>query len=405
VQKGRTHTRIFTITQVQKSTLLQTLGPFAAPHTCLHTQTRAHTCLHTQTRAHTCLHTQTRAHTCTREQNKDKSEQKDESEEAAERKRDMSLLAEQQIAMEDALKQVTYPPGVTVLSCACTLPYMHTYIHTYTRVYKHTSQVESVMKKAQKLLDQEEGTISEDQKDAKSRPEGLPTTLAFLLDGMPPAQGVHDMHTSAEAEALRLAEEAALRSRQTETLEHENARLKSAIMSLSGSDATALSMPALARASRAGHGTGEADDSPHEMDWTLQLADPVLAARYRGADIRVRDYDRTHASRSEGDATAAASRGDGVSEDEAVPADERLAYALLHVGGGLPVSRAQVLDREVSKRVAKAREGLERRIEAANKRIQECKEERDKVRPSVLGFLGVCVCVCACVCAYVSLMY
>jgi hypothetical protein len=145
-------------------------------------------------------------------------------------------------------------------------------------------------------------------------------------------------------------------------------------MSLSNSGGTPIHVPYSGEPHRGG-----TDDS----DWTTQLSDPVLAARYRGADIRVGDYNQgvgVHpaANRSGGTETA---HVDGSVDGEDV---SRLAYSLVNVGGGLPVSRAQVLDAEVGKRVAKAREGLAKRIQAAKKRVEECKEERDKV----------CVCVC-----------
>jgi hypothetical protein len=133
-----------------------------------------------------------------------------------------------------------------------------------------------------------------------------------------------------------------------------------------------------------------------DSDWTTHLSDPVLAARYRGADIRVGDYSKSaHPAANRSGGTEAAAHVDGNVDGEDV---SRLAYSLVNVGGGLPVSRAQVLDAEVGKRVAKAREELARRIEAAKKRVEECKVEREKVGVYVCVCIYVCVCVCVCGC-------
>ncbi len=72
-----------------------------------------------------------------------------------------------------------------------------------------------MMEKAYKLLDQEEVAAADQQtqisKDSKAAletlPDGLKSAVSFLLEAREPAEGLVDMHTSAETEAIRLAQE------------------------------------------------------------------------------------------------------------------------------------------------------------------------------------------------------
>jgi hypothetical protein len=229
-------------------------------------------------------------------------------------------------------------------------------------------QAIKVIDKARSLLDQPEGNAGHDQlpddKRGHSR-ENDSCTCSFKADGSlkvanelcpvnrVAAEGLAEKHTSSEEEAIRLAEEAKRRLEHSDALELENSRLKRQIVS--------AMEPRLHPGDR-----GEADGAEgdrEEEHWTSMLSDPELAAKYAGGG------------------------GGGGWDDSAVQAPpsaaepriaNNLSWKLTSVEGGLPVSRSDVLDSEIERRVASARQGITSQIEACEKKIKALEVDRDQ---------------------------
>jgi hypothetical protein len=226
-------------------------------------------------------------------------------------------------------------------------------------------QAIKVIDKARSLLDQPDGNAGDDQlpddKRGHSR-ENDSCTCSFKADGSlkvanelcpvnrVAAEGLAEKHTSSEEEAMRLAEEAKRRLQHSDALELENSRLKRQIVSAMEP-----------RGDREEANGAQRDEE--EEHWTSMLSDPELAAKYAGGG------------------------GGGNWDDSAIEAppsaseprvSNNLSWKLTSVQGGLPVSRSDVLDSEIERRVASARQGITSQIEACEKRIKALEVDRDQ---------------------------
>lgn len=233
----------------------------------------------------------------------------------------------------------------------------------------------NVINKARSLLDQPDGNAGIDQfpddKRGHSRENDL-CTCSFKADGTlkvandfcpvnrTPAEGLHEKHTSAEEEAIRLAEEAKRRLEHSDALELENSRLKKQI---------AEPRPSRAVEQDESEVRGNAEEEVH---WTSLLSDPELAAKYGGESGGWNDkYGGESGGWDDNVGTA-------LDAAAATHAGGKLSWKLTSVEGGLPVSRSDVLDSEIKKRVDKARQNIFGQIDSCKAKIKDLEVDRDQ---------------------------